>query len=234
MAAPVVETHRLGMMYGQSPILREVELRLAPGRAAFAIGSNGSGKSTLLRILAGLAAPTSGIALVFGQDTRRLSARYRRRIGLLAHQTFLYPNLTARENLEFYGALYALPDPRASAETWLARVGLAPFAQARVRAFSRGMEQRLAAARALIADPALILLDEPFAALDRDGAATMAELIREALARGAAVLATAHSVPELDGIAFDAFEISRGRLVPVAVKEEARHGGRIRSLLHRN
>ena len=109
MSAPVVETHSLAKTYGLSPVLREVELRLMPGAGAFVIGGNGAGKSTLLRILAGLEAPSDGYALVFGQDTRKLAARYRRRIGVVAHQSFLYPNLTARENLEFYGELYSSP-----------------------------------------------------------------------------------------------------------------------------
>src|SRR5208337_4022422 len=143
MSAPVVETHSLAKTYGLAPVLREVDLRVLAGAGAFIVGGNGAGKSTLLRILAGLEAPSAGRALVFGQDTRRLAARYRRRIGLLAHQSFLYPNLTARENLEFFAELYSLADPRECAHQWLARVGLAEAADTRVRAFSRGLEQRL-------------------------------------------------------------------------------------------
>ncbi|HWN56749.1 MAG TPA: ATP-binding cassette domain-containing protein, partial [Methylomirabilota bacterium] len=102
MSASIVETHALAKTYRLAPVLRDVNLRVLPGRGAFVIGGNGAGKSTLLRILAGLEAPSDGRALVFGQDTRRLGARYRRRIGMMGHQSFLYPNLTARENLEFY------------------------------------------------------------------------------------------------------------------------------------
>ncbi|HUO04852.1 MAG TPA: heme ABC exporter ATP-binding protein CcmA [Candidatus Binataceae bacterium] len=236
MSAPVVETHKLSMLYGQSPVLREIDFKLLPGYGAFVIGGNGAGKSTLLRILAGMAAPTAGGALIFGRDTRRMSARYRRRIGMMAHQSFLYPNLTARENLEFYAALYGLPEPRVSAETWLDKVGMAQFADARVRAVSRGMEQRLSAARALIADPLLVLLDEPFASLDSDGAAIMARLIREALDRGASVVAAMHGVPAIAGTDFQVFELARGHLGPFTPKEEettAWTGARIRSLLHR-
>jgi heme exporter protein A len=233
MAAPVVETHSLAKTYGLAPVLREVDLRLLPGAGAFIVGGNGAGKSTLLRIIAGLEAPSGGNALVFGQDTRRLAARYRRRIGLMAHQSFLYPNLSARENLEFFAELYSLADPRASADQWLGRVGLAGVAETRVRAFSRGMEQRLSAARAMIAEPALLLLDEPFASLDHDGAEIVAALIRGAIERGASVLATAHAVPEIDHVEFAVFEISRGRLEHRAHKEEIRRGGRLRALLGR-
>lgn len=233
MAAPVVETHSLAKTYGLAPVLRDVELRLLPGAGAFLVGGNGAGKSTLVRIFAGLETPSGGSALVFGQDTRKLAARYRRRIGMMAHQSFLYPNLSARENLEFFGELYSLADPRASAEHWLGRVGLADVADTRVRAFSRGMEQRLAAARAMLAEPALLLLDEPFASLDHDGAETVAGLIRGAVERGASVIATAHAVPEIDGVEFAVFEISRGLVTPHMHKEEVRRVGRIRSLLGR-
>lgn len=234
MSAPVVETHALGKTYGMVPVLREVELRLLSGSGAFIIGANGSGKSTLLRMLAGISAPSAGHALVFGQDTRRLTARYRRRIGLMAHQSFLYPNLTARENLEFYAGLYAIPEPKAAAGEWLARVGLAPFAETRVRAFSRGMEQRLSAARAMIAEPSLLLLDEPFAALDHEGVTIMGALIRAALERGASVLATAHNIAEIEGVAFENFEILNGRLMPHRDKdEEVGLSVRLRALLGR-
>jgi heme exporter protein A len=233
MSAPVVETHSLAKTYGLALVLRDLDLRLLSGAGAFVIGGNGAGKSTLLRILAGLEAPSGGRALVFGQDTRKLAARYRRRIGVMAHQSFLYPNLTARENLEFFAELYSLTEPRASADRWLSTIGLADVADARVRTFSRGMEQRLSAARAMIAEPALLLLDEPFASLDHDGAEIVAALIRGAIERGAAVIATAHAVPEIEGVEFAVYEISRGRLAEPAPKEEVRRGSRIRSLLGR-
>jgi heme ABC exporter ATP-binding subunit CcmA len=233
MSAPVVETHALDKTFGLAPVLRGLEMRLLAGQGAFVVGGNGAGKSTLLLILAGLSAPSAGRALVFGQDTRKLSARYRRRIGMMAHQSFLYPNLTARENLEFYGELYALADPAASAAQWLERVGLAAFAEVRVRAFSSGMERRLAAARAMLAEPTLLLLDEPFASLDGEGKAIVGALIRGAIERGASVIATAHSVPEIEGVEFGEYEISGGRLMPHAAHEEARRGGRLRTLLGR-
>src|SRR5579862_3984092 len=137
MPAPVVEAHSLAKTYGLAPVLREVQFRLLPGAAAFVVGGNGAGKSTLLRIIAGLEAPSGGQALVFGEDSRRLAARYRRRIGMMAHQSFLYPNLTARENLEFFAELYSIADPAGAASGWIERVGLTGFGDARVRTFSR-------------------------------------------------------------------------------------------------
>jgi heme exporter protein A len=235
MSAPVVETHALAKSYRLAPVLRDVNLRLMPGRGAFIIGGNGAGKSTLLRILAGLEAPSDGRALVFGNDTRKLGPRYRRRIGMMAHQSFLYPNLTARENLEFYAELYSIADPGAAAALWLERVGLAGSADARVRDLSRGMEQRLSAARAMLAAPTLLLLDEPFAALDAEGVSVVAALIASAIERGASILATAHAIPEvnLSDVEFEVFELFHGRFMPYAPKEEVRRGGQIRSILGR-
>ena len=162
MARPVVETRALTKIFGVTPVLREVDLAIHQGRCALLLGRNGSGKSTLLRILAGLSQPSSGDAMVFGQNSRDLGVA-RRRIGMLTHQSWLYPNLTARENLEFYASLYELRAPRDAAERWLTRVGLAAAAGERVHALSRGMEQRLSAARAMIHEPEAILMDEPFA-----------------------------------------------------------------------
>ena len=152
MSAPVVETHSLAKTYGLSPVLREVDLRLLPGAGAFVIGGNGTGKSTLLRILAGLEAPSDGYALVFGQDTRKLAARYRRRIGVMAHQSFLYPNLTARENLEFYAELYSIADPHASADCGL---NVSDWPTLPIPAYVRsraGWSSGLSAARAMLHD----------------------------------------------------------------------------------
>lgn len=233
MAAPVVETHLLSKTYGVTPVLRGVEFRLLPGHGAVLVGANGAGKSTLLSILAGLAAPSEGRALIFGADSRRMGARYRRRIGLISHQSMLYPNLTGRENLEFCATLFGVDEPHIAAAAWLERVGLVAAANQRVRGYSRGMEQRLAAARALLPEPALLLLDEPFASLDVQGAELMAGLIAEATARGCAVVIAAHRVPELPGAEFDVYELARGRMVASGKTGGSQRGGRLRSLLGR-
>lgn len=230
MAAPVIETHALGKTFGLTPVLQETEFRLTPGRGAIVIGGNGSGKSTLLSIFAGLIAPSEGYALVFGENTRRFGSRYRRRIGMMSHQSFLYPNLTARENLEFYARLYEVSAPREVAESWLARLGLADSAGDRVRTFSRGMEQRLATARAMIHGPSLLLLDEPFAGLDPDGAARVRTLIKSALEEGCSIVATAHTPFAVEGIEFEVYEIVRGQVVPCQ-EEDLPRRGRLRSLL---
>jgi heme exporter protein A len=214
MTAALIETRALGKSFGPTPVLRDVNLSVEAGRGAAVIGTNGAGKSTLIALLAGLSAPTSGVAMLFGEPARALAPAFRRRVGLLSHQSFLYPNLTARENLEFYATLYGVGDARAAAAQWLDRVALGGVAEARVRGFSRGMEQRLAIARAMLARPDVLLLDEPFAALDADGAALAAALMREAIGRGCAVLASAHSAGAMEQMGFAIFTLSRGRLVP--------------------
>jgi heme exporter protein A len=230
MPAAVIEAHGLGKSFGASPVLRDIDFKLSPARAAMIIGPNGAGKSTLVRIFSGLCRPTAGYALIFGQDSRRLAPRYRRRLGLLSHQSMLYPNLTARENLEFFANLYGLADAHDVAGRWLDRVGLAAAADERVRGFSRGMEQRLAAARLLLPEPQILLLDEPYAGLDPDGRAVVGALIADAVARGAAALATSHAPFAADGLDFELYELARGTLGAAA--EEARRG-RLRALLGR-
>ena len=214
LAAPI-EARGLDKTFGAAPILRGVNLTVPAGSAAMVIGRNGAGKSTLLRLLAGLSRPTAGEVRLFGVESRVLDPAGRRRLSVLTHESFLYPNLSARENLEFYADLYGVADAAGEALRWLARVGLAAAADARVRTFSRGMEQRLTLARALITRPEVLLMDEPFAALDADGVALVAMLLREAVSRGCGVVITAHQPLVVDGLRFDAYEIVRGRMLAV-------------------
>jgi heme exporter protein A len=229
MDAPPIEARGLDKSFGATPVLRGVNLAVAGGRGVMIIGRNGAGKSTLVRILAGLSTSTAGEALLFGRASRELDPALRRRVGLLTHQSFLYPNLTAHENLEFYAKIYDGSDGGLCSDItrWLERVGLAAAANERVRTFSRGMEQRLALARAMLHAPDVLLMDEPFAALDTDGVVLAATLIREALERGCAVALTAHEPLKLEGIALDLVEIVRGRLVnyPADASPIFRHGG---------
>ncbi|MGH7914881.1 MAG: ATP-binding cassette domain-containing protein [Candidatus Binataceae bacterium] len=213
MTAALIEARALGKSFGSTPVLRDVNLSVEAGGGAAVIGANGAGKSTLIQLLAGLCAPGTGAAMLFGEPARSLGPALRRRVGLLSHQSFLYPNLTARENLEFYATLYGVNGPRSAAIEWLERVALGAAADARVRGFSRGMEQRLAIARAMLARPDVLMLDEPFASLDADGAAIAAALTREAMGRGCAVLASAHSANALGELGFAVLMLSRGRLV---------------------
>ena len=224
MTPPAVETRALVKTFGVTPVLRNVAMLVDAGACAMLIGGNGSGKSTLLRILAGLSQPTSGDAIVFGENSRGLGAA-RRRIGMLTHQSWLYPNLTARENLEFYAELYGLAEGAALALKWIDAVGLSVSKDERVRDFSRGMEQRLSIARTMMTAPDLLLLDEPFAALDPNGVAIVGDLIRGAIARGCAALITAHAPLDL-GIEVARYQIINGRVT--ALRDESRAPHRTR------
>ena len=216
MAAALIEARRLDKSFGATPVLRGVNFAVSAGSAAMIVGRNGAGKSTLMRILAGLSTVSAGEALLFGTPSRALEPSARRRVSIVTHQSFLYPNLTARENLAFYARLYGAARPRAAIGPWLDRVGLAGVADARVRTFSRGMEQRLTLARALITGPDVLLMDEPFSALDVDGVALVATLLREAIAGGCAVVLTAHQLTAIEGLKFAPYEIVRGRMLAIA------------------
>jgi heme exporter protein A len=216
MDTALIEARGLTKTFGPAPILRGVNLKIGIGGGAMIVGRNGAGKSTLVRILAGLSAPTAGSALLFNRPSQSLDASLRARTGLVTHQSFLYPNLTARENLVFYADLYGRRRNAGEISAWLQRVGLTRAADDRVRNFSRGMEQRLTLARALLSQPDILLMDEPFAALDSEGVALTGGLLREARERGCALLLTAHQELAVAGMDFDCYEIVRGRLLRLA------------------
>jgi ABC-type multidrug transport system ATPase subunit len=167
----VIEARKLGRRFGEKRVLRGVDLTVPRGGFAVVTGANGSGKTTLLRICAGLAIPTEGDLRVEAE---------RAQIGYLAHEPLVYRELTALENLELYGRLYRVPERRERIGMLLERFGLWEARRDRVASYSRGMTQRLALCRVLLHDPALLVLDEPYTALDEQGAelldAQLAEL----------------------------------------------------------
>ncbi len=212
-----LEARHVGKTFAMSPVLRGVTFKVNEGEAVIIVGRNGSGKSTLVRILAGLSSVSTGEALLFGTPARRLEPAERRRVGLVTHQSFLYPRLTARENLEFYANLYGLERPGVRVNQMLERVGLALVANERVATFSRGMEQRLALARATIARPDVLLMDEPFAALDAEGVELAIGFVGDGLERGCAVAITAHENFQFARLTFTNYSLVGGRLHAPAV-----------------
>jgi len=195
-SAPALEVRELARSFGHVRALRGVAFALAPGDVLAIFGPNGAGKTTLLRILAGLLRAERGSVLLGGQVLRRNDPSLRRRIGLISHASLTYDGLTTAENLEFFGRLYGLPDVRGAARRALEEVGLLHRADSLAGTMSRGMQQRLAIARALLHDPDLVLLDEPFTGLDQAAAGSLrAQLMRLRADRRTVVLVT-HNIDE--------------------------------------
>jgi heme ABC exporter ATP-binding subunit CcmA len=189
-----VEVAGVWKYFGDFAAVRAASFEAPPGACLALLGRNGAGKTTLLRILAGLSAATRGEVRIAGVDARAQTAR--RRIGYIGHGIAVYDELSALENLEFFGRLYELGDPKANARQWLERTGLDGVRDALAREFSRGMRQRLAVARAFLHSPDVLLLDEPFTSLDDRAIALLQELLGEALARGATVVMSTHQLRE--------------------------------------
>jgi heme exporter protein A len=177
----VIAARGLGRRFGDKRVLRGLDFDVAAGGFLLVTGPNGSGKSTLLALLAGLLAPTEGELEV---DLPRA------RLGYLAHEPLVYRELTALENLELYGRLYRVPERRERIGMLLERYGLWDARRDRVASFSRGMAQRLALCRALLHDPSLLLLDEPYAGLDDAGALLLDEELTRLTAARTLVVAT--------------------------------------------
>jgi len=192
----LLEALDLSRSFGRRPVLRGVSLALRPGDVMVVLGPNGAGKSTLLRLLSGLLRPASGEVRWKGTTLRRGDHQARCRLGLLAHQSFLYDDLTLMENLVFAARLYALPDPRAAARAALADAGLAERADDTPRALSRGAVQRAAVARAFLHEPEAVLLDEPFTGLDASAAHHLRDQLGQLRSRRGAALLVTHRPDE--------------------------------------
>jgi heme exporter protein A len=196
-AANVVEARRLRKVIDDRPVLRDLNLCIAAGEFVGILGANGAGKSTLVRVLATLTPMTSGELTLFGQSLSiSNSPEIRARIGMVGHYSMLYRDLSARENLEFFGKLYGIEDPAARAASLLELVGLSARSDDAVKAFSRGMQQRVAIARALVHEPELILADEPFAGLDAPSAQALEQLLADLNATGKTIVLVNHDIEQ--------------------------------------
>ncbi|MBE3565796.1 MAG: heme ABC exporter ATP-binding protein CcmA [Thermogemmatispora sp.] len=189
---PFVEIQGLRKSFAFRPVLRGIDLSLRAGERLALLGANGAGKTTLLRILACLTRPTAGQALVAGLDCVHEAQEVRRLVGFVAHQPYLYEELTALENLLFFARMYGVARGRERALLLLERVGLARRARDRVGSLSRGQLQRLALARALLHGPRLLLLDEAETGLDEAGTALLSTLLAEHMAEGGTLILTTH------------------------------------------
>jgi heme ABC exporter ATP-binding subunit CcmA len=196
--------------YGDFPALRDISFTVEPGACVALLGRNGAGKTTLLRILAGLSRPSKGSVRLFEAPPGDLAARAR--AGIIGHGIAVYDELSAYENLRLFAALYGLADPHRAAMEWLERTSLDRVKDGLVREFSRGMRQRLAVARAFLHNPLLLLLDEPFTALDDRAIALLQSLLRDSLKAGHTVVMSTHQLREALELATDVVLINRGKV----------------------
>jgi heme ABC exporter ATP-binding subunit CcmA len=207
----VLTLEGVGKRFGAVAVLSGVNLQLGGGSFCLLLGHNGAGKSTLLRLVAGLARPTDGRVRVHGEDPYG-SGEARRLLGVLSHQTLLYDDLTAAENLGFFARLYGLGDRREQVRAALERAGLSGRAHDRVRTFSRGMKQRLALARATLHGPAVLLLDEPFTGLDAAGITGLTTQLTELRQRGRAAVMVTHQLEPAAALADRVVVLRAGRV----------------------
>jgi heme exporter protein A len=230
-ATPRIRARDVAKRFGAVPALAGVSLDVSSGETVALFGPNGAGKTTLLRILSLALRPDAGSLAVDGADSATAPAAIRARIGTVSHEAFLYDDLTARENLVFWARLYGVPDPGERADAVLDRAGLAHRADDPIRGFSRGMRQRVSVARALVHDPAILILDEPFTGLDPDAAETLSRTLA-ALRDGTRAIVVATHDLELGLVLADRWLIlSRGRIAasgPVAEAEAGSFAARYR------
>ena len=198
--------------FGRRRALSRVTLGARAGDILGLLGPNGAGKSTLIGILATLAIPTTGDVRYGGRTPQELGPNLRHRIGLLAHELHLYPELSARQNLAFFAELYGL-DVRGTVLAALDRSGLTERSDDAVTGFSRGMRQRLALERALLHNPRLVLLDEPFTGLDDHGVSLVSGRLRQLASSGCIVIVATHDLDLADGLVSRVAIIRGGRLI---------------------
>jgi sodium transport system ATP-binding protein len=210
----VIEVQGLSKSFGDVHALEDVSFTAADGHIVGLIGPNGAGKSTCLRILSTVLTPDRGTARVGGVDLAADPLAARRLIGALPHSSGLYPQLTARENIEYYGKLHGIPAPALAArvDTLIERLDLRAIADRKTKGFSQGERTKTALARALVHDPQHLLLDEPTAGLDVMATRHLRHWLRELRAQGRCVLLSSHVMQEVEALVDDLVIIGAGRV----------------------
>ena len=216
----MIKVRKLVKRFGLKTVLRGMDFSVEDGEFVALIGPNGAGKTTFLRILASLARPSMGAVNVAGFELPKEAADVRRRLGVVSHQPLLYVDLTAAENLKFYGRMYNLPDVDTRIDEVLEMVGLTSRRDDLVRTYSRGMQQRLAIGRAVLHDPSVMLFDEPYTGLDQDASAMLDDVLRTVAARGRTVVMTSHDLARTEDLATRFDVLSRGKIAASATHKD--------------
>jgi heme exporter protein A len=206
----MVIVHKLVKRYGPKIILRGLDMEVHKGEFVALLGPNGAGKTTLLRILASLSRPTFGLVNLAGYQLPAQAAAVRARLGVVTHLPLLYGDLSAEENLKFYGRMYGIPELTHRVNEILDLIGLGARRHDLVRTFSRGMQQRLAIGRAILHDPEVLLLDEPHTGLDQDACDMLDSLLRDVAGRGRTVIMASHDLTRIENLASRFDVLSRG------------------------
>lgn len=216
----MISVRKLIKRFGPKMVLRGMDFEVEQGDFVALLGPNGAGKTTFLRILASLSRPTLGDVQVAGYRLPDQAAAVRRRLGVVSHLPLLYGDLTAEENLQFYGKMYGVPDLQNRITEVLGLVGLSARGKDLVRTFSRGMQQRLAIGRAVLHDPDVMLFDEPHTGLDQDACMMLDGVLREVAARGRTVVMTSHDLARAADLAARFDVLSQGRIIASARQDE--------------
>ncbi len=216
----MIQVRKLVKRFGLKTVLQGMDFDVQPGEFVALLGPNGAGKTTFLRILASLSRPSFGEVRVAGYRLPQEAAAVRARMGVVSHLPLLYGDLTAEENLRFYGRMYGVPNLEVRLTEVLEMVGLEARRHDLVRTFSRGMQQRLAIGRAVLHDPEVVLFDEPYTGLDQDASAMLDEVLRTVAARGRTVVMTSHDLARAEDLATRFDVLSRGTIVASIRRED--------------
>ena len=222
-AAWAVDIADLYMAFETRLVLQKIDLQISPGQALCLCGVNGVGKSTLLRIIAGLLHPTRGTVRINGLDLKKQPEAGKAMIGVISHQSMLYPDLTVLENLRFFSRLYGVQN-RSRIDQLLEDVGLVSYRHDKTVILSRGMLQRLAIARAMVHDPSLLLADEPFTGLDLQSAQHLVRVLGEFTNAGGAVIMTTHETNLGLKCCDRVVVLDQGRLIFDTPRDQIDHG----------
>jgi heme exporter protein A len=220
----MIEVKKLVKRFGMKAVLRGLDFHVQTGEFVALLGPNGAGKTTFLRILASLSRPSMGQVKVAGFTLPAQSAAVRQRLGVVSHMPLLYGDLTAEENLQFYGRMYNISALNERITEVLDLVGLAPRRHDMVRTFSRGMQQRLAIGRAVLHDPDVMLFDEPYTGLDQDASEMLDGVLKNVAAAGRTVVMTSHDLARAEDLATRFDILSRGVIAASSTRAELGNG----------
>lgn len=216
----MIEATKLVKRFGLKVVLKGLDFKVKQGEFVALVGPNGAGKTTFLRILASLSRPNLGEIRIAGFHLPAQASQVRRILGVVSHQPLLYGDLTAEENLRFYGRMYDLDRIEARVEEVLSIVGLAPRRRDLLREFSRGMQQRLAIGRAILHDPAVLLFDEPHTGLDQEAAEMLDQVLRQVATNGRTIVMTSHDLDRTASLADRVDILSKGKIAASLVGAE--------------